>query len=81
MNVTCMLVHVPAGKEVPEHVHNKQHDILYPLKGKAIMWLEETGEFSLEQGVILRVPTGIKHKISNVMQDLVIYDLFFPALI
>jgi len=81
LNVTCMLVHVPAGKEVPEHIHNKQDDILYPLKGKATMWVEETGEFSLEPGVIVRVPTRMKHKITNVTEDLVIYDVFFPALI
>jgi quercetin dioxygenase-like cupin family protein len=35
LNVTCMLVTVPVGKEVPEHIHDTQDDILYPLKGKA----------------------------------------------
>ena len=81
LDVTCMLVSVPAGGEVPEHIHAEQEDILYPLKGKAMMWVEETGEFSLEPGVIVKVQPGKKHKITDVEEDLLIYDVFFPALI
>jgi quercetin dioxygenase-like cupin family protein len=81
LDVTCMLVRVPAGKEVPEHIHKEQDDILYPLKGKATMWVEETGEFPLEPGVIVKVPPGKRHRITNVREDLLIYDVFFPALI
>jgi quercetin dioxygenase-like cupin family protein len=81
LNVTCMLVHVPAGKEVPEHIHPEQDDILFPLQGKAVMWVEGVGDFSLKSGVIVRVPKGRKHKITNVVDELLIYDVFFPALI
>jgi quercetin dioxygenase-like cupin family protein len=80
LNVTCMLVNVPAGKEVPEHIHEEQDDILYLLQGKAVMWVDGTGDFSLEPGVIVRVPKGKKHKIFDVSQDLLIYDVFCPAL-
>lgn len=80
LNVTCMLVNVPAGKEVPEHIHEEQDDILYLLQGKAVMWVDGTGDFSLEPGVIVRVPKGKKHKIFDVTQDLLIYDVFCPAL-
>ena len=81
LNVTCMLVSVPAGTEVPEHIHENQDDILYPLKGNAAMWIEGKETFSLEPGVIVRVPKGTKHKIFEVTEDLLIYDVFSPALI
>ena len=80
LNVTCMLVNVPVGKEVPEHIHEDQDDILYPLQGRAVMWVDGTGNFSLEPGVIVRVPKGKKHKITDITEDLLIYDVFFPAL-
>ena len=80
LNVTCLLVNVPAGKEVPEHIHEEQDDILYLLQGKAVMWVDGTGDFSLEPGVIVRVPKGKKHKIFDVTRDLLIYDVFCPAL-
>lgn len=80
LDVTCMLVEIPAGKEVPEHIHENQHDILYPLQGRATMWVEGSGEFILEPGVIVRVPQGMKHKITEVTEDLLIYDVFTPAL-
>ncbi len=81
LDVTCILVNVPPGIEVPEHIHEKQEDILYPLKGRAEMWVEGTGNFSLEPGVIVRVPKGTRHKIFDVTEDLLIHDVFFPALI
>ena len=81
LDVTCMLVRVPVGSEVPEHIHAEQEDILYLLEGKAMMRVEETGEFSLEPGVIVKVPPGTKHNITDVREDLLIYDVFFPALI
>jgi len=45
------------------------------------MWIEGVGDISLESGVIVRVPKGRKHKITNVVADLLIYDVFCPALI
>ncbi|HIJ56196.1 MAG TPA: cupin domain-containing protein [Deltaproteobacteria bacterium] len=81
LDVTCVLVEVPAGVEVPEHVHETQDDILYPLSGKGVMWIEGEGEFTIEPGLIIRVPKGTKHKIVKVTETLLIYDVFCPALI
>lgn len=81
VGVTCMLVRIPAGMEVPEHIHEEQDDILYPLEGRAVMWVEGTRPFPLEPGVIVRVPKGTKHKIEQVSEDVLLYDVFSPALI
>jgi quercetin dioxygenase-like cupin family protein len=58
LNVTCMLVKIPAGVEVPEHIH--------------------AGTFPLKPGIVVRVPKGTKHKIFNVAEELLIYDVFQP---
>ncbi len=60
LDVTCILVRVPAGKVVGEHIHPAQDDILYPLSGKGSMWVDGTGSFSLEPGMVVQVPRGTK---------------------
>ena len=80
-DVSCILILVPKDSEVPEHVHEEEHDILYPLKGRATMWVDGIGSFPLEPGCLMRVPKGTKHKIENVSEDLLLYDVFWPALI
>ncbi|MDX1778766.1 MAG: cupin domain-containing protein [Thermodesulfobacteriota bacterium] len=79
LDVTCLLVRVPAGIEIPEHVHDEQVDILYPLLGKAEVNVDGAGTFALKPGVIIRVPKGTKHKIFNVTEELLVYDVFQPA--
>ena len=81
LNVSCILVSVPAGIEIAEHTHEEQVDILYPLKGSAEMFVEGTGTFALTPGVVVRVPKGAKHRIFNVTEELIIYDVFHPATI
>ena len=81
LNVSCILVKIPVGIEIPEHIHAEQVDILYPLSGRAEMYVEGKGDFVLEAGVVVRVPMGAKHKIFNVTEELLIYDVFHPATI
>jgi mannose-6-phosphate isomerase-like protein (cupin superfamily) len=80
-DVTCMLVRIGRGMEVPEHIHDHSDDILYPLAGQAQMWVEGSGGFSLEPGVIVRVPRGTRHRIFDVTEDLLLHDVFWPALL
>jgi quercetin dioxygenase-like cupin family protein len=80
LNVTCMLVRVPAGKKIPEHIHEEQVDILYPLQGKAEMYVDGAGTFPLNPGKVVRVPKNTKHYIFNVAEELLIYDVFQPAI-
>ena len=79
LDVTCMLVRVPAGIDIPEHIHDEQMDMLYPIQGKAEMNVEGAGTFPLEPGVVVRVPKGTKHRIFNVTEELLVYDVFQPA--
>jgi quercetin dioxygenase-like cupin family protein len=78
--VTCMLVKIPTGKEVLEHVHADQDDILYPLAGEGTMWVDGVGELPLIPGVVVRVPKGTRHKIEKVTEELLIHDVFCPYL-
>jgi mannose-6-phosphate isomerase-like protein (cupin superfamily) len=80
-DVTCMLVQIGRGLEVPEHIHDHSDDILFPLAGKARMWVEGSGDFALEPGMIVRVPQGMKHRIFDVSEDLLLHDVFWPALL
>ena len=80
-NVTCFLAKTPKGVEIPEHVHETQEDILYVLEGKAKMRVEGMGEFDLGPGTSVRVPKKAKHKIYNVTEDLLVYDVFNPPVL
>jgi quercetin dioxygenase-like cupin family protein len=80
-DVTCLLVRIPKGRVIPDHIHEKQDDILYPLAGRATMWVDGTGFFPLEPGCIVRVPKGTLHRIENVTEEVLMYGVFWPALL
>jgi quercetin dioxygenase-like cupin family protein len=79
-DLTIFLVSIPAGKEIPEHVHETQEDIIFIMAGKAKMWIDGIGEFPLEKGTFIRVPKNTKHRIYNVTEDILNYDVFTPPL-
>ncbi len=78
--ITCFVVSCKVGSEIEEHVHSDEADIIYTLAGRATMWIEDRGEFSLKSGVFVVVPKGLKHKTFNVVEELLIYDVFYPAM-
>lgn len=79
INIACMLVRGAKGSEVPEHIHEDADDIIYSLRGKFKMWVDGIGEFDVKKGVIIRVPKGVKHKLYDVQEEFLIFDIFVPA--
>jgi len=78
--ITCFVVRCKVGAEIEEHVHTEETDIIYVLKGKATMWIEDRGSFPLEPGVFVVVPKGLRHRTYNVEEELIIYDVFTPPM-
>ncbi|MBN2283244.1 MAG: cupin domain-containing protein [Deltaproteobacteria bacterium] len=77
---TILMVRIPVGEEVPEHVHERSEDILFILSGTATMWIDGVGEIPLQKGRVVRVPRGTKHRIFDVSDELLIYDVFSPGI-
>ncbi len=78
--VSCLLVRAPKGSEIPEHIHQTSADIIYPLAGKAKVVIAGHGEFPLIPGVLVRVPPNTVHRIYDVTEDLLAYDVFVPPI-
>jgi quercetin dioxygenase-like cupin family protein len=79
-DITCFLVRSKVGSEIEEHVHPMETDIVFVLKGRAKMWVEDRGEFTLEPGVFVVVPEGLRHRTYDVEEELLIYDVFTPPM-
>ncbi len=78
--VTIFLVKLSKGKEIPEHVHETQEDIIFIVSGKAKMWIDGVGDFTLEAGTFVRVSKNTRHRIYDVTEDILNYDVFTPPL-
>ena len=79
-DVTCFVVRCSVGAEIEEHTHPEENDIIYVLKGKATMWVEGRGSFNLEPGVFVVVPKRLRHRTYDVVEELLIYDVFTPPM-
>ncbi len=79
-DLTCFVVRCPKGSEIEEHVHEDETDVIYVLRGKARMWIEDRGVFPLRPGVFVVVPRGLRHRTFNVEEELVVYDVFTPPM-
>ncbi len=78
--VTCFVIRCSVGSEIEEHVHPNEADIIFVLKGKATMWVEDRGSFPLAPGVFVVVPRGLRHRTYDVKEELHIYDVFSPPM-
>jgi quercetin dioxygenase-like cupin family protein len=77
---SIIMVKIPAHVEVPEHIHDTSEDILFILSGSGTMWIDEIGEVALQKGTVVRVPRNTKHRIIDVSEELLIYDVFSPGI-
>jgi quercetin dioxygenase-like cupin family protein len=79
MDLTCLLVRLPAGTQVEKHTHECD-DIIYVLEGKAKLWVDGIGDVPLVKGTFVRVPKGVLHQPHDIEEDFVAYDVFYPYL-
>jgi quercetin dioxygenase-like cupin family protein len=75
VDVTIIHAIVPKGADIPEHTH-EVHDIIYPVSGKAKIWIQGIGDLKLEKGVLVNVPPRVLHKVYDVSEDLEVFDVF-----
>ena len=80
-DLTILLVKIPVGASVPKHTHAESEDTLYILEGRAEMFVQSVGNFEVEKGMTIRVPRGREHMLFNVSEDVLVYDVFTPAVI
>lgn len=80
-DLTCLLVRLPAGSQVEKHIHENSDDIIYVVKGKAKMWIDQIGDVPLVEGAFIRIPKGVLHQPHDIEEDMLIYDVFYPYLV
>lgn len=78
--LTVMIIELQAGISLPDHRHPDQPDLIYPLKGKATMFIEGKGEFPIEPGMVIMVPPNTLHSIRRIEEPLTLYNVFAPAI-
>ncbi len=78
--MTVMLIELRKGISLPEHRHQDQPDLIYPVAGKATMYIEGQGEFPIGPGTVVMVPPNTTHCIRNVEETLVLYNVFAPSI-
>ena len=78
--ITVMKIFLEKGVTLPDHRHRDQPDLIYVLEGKATMFIDGEGEFSMEPGMIVLVPPNTLHAIRNIEEDVLLYNVFSPAM-
>jgi mannose-6-phosphate isomerase-like protein (cupin superfamily) len=44
------------------------------------MWIDGIGDFDIEKGTFVRVPKNTRHRIYDVTEEILNYDVFAPPL-
>jgi mannose-6-phosphate isomerase-like protein (cupin superfamily) len=71
----------PGKRRLPyQHVHKDQPDLIFVLQGRATMFIDGVGEFPLEPQMVVQVPKNTRHTIRNIEEDILIYNVFAPAM-
>lgn len=77
--VTCIFSHLPPDTVVKKHTHESD-EIIYVIKGTAMMHIEGSGEIPVKAGTFLRIPKGVAHYPYNIREDFYAYNVFYPFL-
>lgn len=79
--ITCALVKTAPGTVTERHVHENSEDIFYIIRGKGKLYLDGVDEIKLEPGLFVRIPPNTLHGLFDVEEELIAYDIWFPAII
>ena len=77
---SIIVVRIPVGVVVPDHIHKNSEDILFILSGVGTMWIDGVGEVPLRKGNVVRVPRNTNHRIFDITEELLVYDVFSPGI-
>ena len=78
--ITVMKILLRKGVTLPDHRHEYQPDLIHVLEGKATMFIDGQGEFPMEPGMVVMIPPNALHSIRNIQEDVVLYNVFSPAI-
>ena len=78
---SCALVRLSTDTRAEAHRHEDSEDIFYVLRGKGWMWVDRSGEIELRGGVFVRIPSGVWHRPHDVEEELLLFNVWIPAMV
>jgi quercetin dioxygenase-like cupin family protein len=76
-DLSASLLELPSGAKVPEHVHDKETEMLYVLAGSGTMIVDGV-ELAVTPTSVIQVPPATKHSVT-VTADLRAVQIYTPA--
>lgn len=64
-NVSMGVKETYPGAMVPDHLHENEEEVMFFLSGRGIFITDDEEQISLESGVAIYNPPGVKHRIVN----------------